>query len=164
MKMLPSHLESKSEVKRRNHKQLHINPGYRRSWPMAPISPLRLKVSSFPLYCLSLINSKMSLNNCVYPWFKFWQKSEILKDGHCTTVQEKLQALISWACSIKNGNVGLLNMAVSSMPVTPVQEMFQTLIYVELWKFWSVHFLSTRWSKIHKSKLRQELVKVTQHF
>ena len=35
MKMLLNSVEgSRSEVKRRPHKQLHINPVYRRSWPM----------------------------------------------------------------------------------------------------------------------------------
>lgn len=35
---------TRSEVKRRPHKQLHINPVYRRSWPMGPNSPMKLKV------------------------------------------------------------------------------------------------------------------------
>ncbi|WAR13734.1 PKHG5-like protein [Mya arenaria] len=39
------HMEgSRSEIKRRHpHRQLHINPVNRRSWPMGPSSPLRLK-------------------------------------------------------------------------------------------------------------------------
>jgi len=48
MKMLLNSVEgSRSEVKRRPHKQLHINPVYRRSWPMGPNSPMKLKVRTF---------------------------------------------------------------------------------------------------------------------
>lgn len=51
MKMLHGTYDgSRSEVKRRPHKQLHINPINRRSWPMAPSSPLRLKVRNSLMY------------------------------------------------------------------------------------------------------------------